>query len=556
MAEGVQIIAPVGSASSALQASRGTQNLRASRRIARFLTTSVVLFAITTVGFAFWITREHNRLAASASEQMIRGGMTALEETLKTVSMDFAIWPAAVQALEQEDVDWIWLNFGISAAVTETTDLMMIVPAGGAPAYGWTPGMDAEPSTELMPGTIVSSMLKLLDDVPIADRRAVSSLARTQDETWLLTVARIVSDEPEKDPTDDTLIPRLIFGFHLTPDQMPELGEQYLIEDLSLSDTPPEGAVAIELLDSNGQLVSYAAWTAPRPGDQILRQISVPLTLALAILTLVALISSNLLSRSARRLETAMLSAQAASRAKSEFIANISHELRTPMNGVIGLAGLLNRSDLDTKQSKMVEMLLSSADTQMRLIDDLLDVSSIENGSFSLNVAPFSPSTVVETTCAMFEIEASNKGLELRVTRSDNDRIQVLGDRERFAQICSNLISNAIKFTDKGYVEVDLKVRTRLGEATVVLSVTDTGRGIAPEEQALIFERFAQSATRELGKAAGNGLGLAITRTIVDLMGGEIEVDSSLGNGSTFRVQLSFQEARAETARETALEQG
>ena len=544
MAETLQQEAQLLGVAKTRGAPQGTQNLRASRRIAIFLTISVVIFAITTTGFAFWVTREHNRLAATASEQMVRSGLGGLAETVATVSMDFSIWPDAVRALAVDDRDWVWDNIGISAAITETMDIMMIVPADGNLPYAWSPGMGREPSTTILPPETIESMMDWLKPIPVIERRPHNSLIRARDDIWMLTAARIVSEDPKEDPASDDDIPRLIFGFRLYEGRLKELGQQFLIEDLAISlEKPADAQASIPLLDSDGDLAGYAVWTPPRPGDQILRGIAVPMAFALAILTLVALVSSNLLSRSARRLETAMLAAQDASRAKSDFIANISHELRTPMNGVIGLGGLLRQTGLDDKQSRMVDMLLASAENQMRLIDDLLDVNSIENGRFNLSVAPFNPAQVVENICALFDIEATSKGLTLECRCTDPEKTSVLGDRERFRQICANLISNAIKFTDEGKVTVDLRVRPRLGEAQITLTVSDTGRGISRGDLKHIFERFAQGASRERGKASGNGLGLAITKTIVDLMGGTIEVESNLGAGSVFRVEIALEEA-------------
>ena len=182
----------------------------------------------------------------------------------------------------------------------------------------------------------------------------------------------------------------------------------------------------------------------------------------------------------------------------------------------------------------------------MRLIGDLLDVNTIEHGRFNLNVASFEPAKVVEAAAAVFEIEANAKGLEFELTISDADSTAVLGDPERFRQVSANLIGNAIKFTDNGRVGVDLKVRPRLGEALITLTVSDTGRGISKPDLKHIFDRFAQGAHQERGKASGNGLGLSISKTIVDLMGGSIDVDSAPGEGSEFRIEIRLEKAGAE----------
>ena len=236
-----------------------------------------------------------------------------------------------------------------------------------------------------------------------------------------------------------------------------------------------------------------------------------------------------------------MMAAQQASRAKTDFIANISHELRTPMNGILGLASLLKQSRMDDKQQEMLGMLTSSAETQMHLIGDLLDISSIENGHLSLNLGAFSPSQVVLSVCALFEIEAAKKGLSLRVEIEDGSDQQVIGDKERYRQVCTNIVSNAVKFTTKGDVSVSLRQRARLGEAVFTLEVLDTGAGIHPDDQAQIFDRFAQGRSKQTGKAAGTGLGLSITRTIVEIMGGTVSVSSELDNGSCFVVEIPFE---------------
>ena len=518
----------------------GTSSFRISNRIARFLTISVIVFALTTIGFTLWITREHNRLAGSASEQMVRGGFSAMEAKLRTVTMDYAIWPEAVNAINGGDIPWVWENIGVSAAVTETTDLMLIQPTNADP-YGWVPGMEEDPKGGLLPEDLRQQMNAMLDQIEKSEREAVSTFVKWGDAYWMLSAARIVSDNPEEDPGTDAEIPRYIFGFELDEELVQGIGEEFLINDLALNGPASEDGAAIDLSDHTQSTVASARWTPPRPGDEILRQIAVPLAVGLGMLTLVAFVSASLLSRSARRLESTMMAAQAASRAKTDFIANISHELRTPMNGIMGLTSLLDQTQLDDKQRKMVGMLSSSAQTQMTLIGDLLDISSIENGHLGLNMGTFEPADVVRSVSSLFEIEATNKGLSLNVDLSGAEQVYVLGDKERYRQICSNIISNAVKFTSAGEVNVELTSRERLGEASVALKVTDTGPGIHSADREQIFERFAQGRSKETGKASGTGLGLSITRTIVELMGGKVTVDSTVGEGSVFRVEIPFE---------------
>ncbi len=519
---------------------RRTVNLRTSTRIARFLTIAVVVFVLSAIGFSLWMTREHDRLALRGSEQMVRGGLASLEDTLRTVTMDFAIWPDAVAAVSANDRTWIWENIGISAAVTETTDLMMVqMPDGSAP-FGWAPGMDAEPSTTLIPAPAVDKLRALLDKLPIEERSPVTVIFDAGETIWLLSSARIVSADPAEDPASDAQIGRLIFGFRMDDELLREIGSQYLIDDLHLEISPVNPPISIPLIDGTGEAVAYAVWTPPRPGAEILRGIALPFALVLLLLTTIALISSRLLSRSAERLEIALTAAENASHAKTDFIANISHELRTPMNGVFGLGRLLQQTQLNERQKGMVDMLMNSAETQMNLIDDLLDVSSIEHGRFSLTIAPFSPAATVKSVCDVSRIAATTKGLELALEIDDPDGTEVLGDRGRFRQVCANLVGNAVKFTQQGGVTVRLRIRERLGQAFVALEVTDTGPGIPEHEREKIFDRFSRGLRAVGAKTEGSGLGLSIARTIVDLMGGRVTLESSETEGATFRVEIDL----------------
>ena len=232
--------------------------------------------------------------------------------------------------------------------------------------------------------------------------------------------------------------------------------------------------------------------------------------------------------------------AEAANRAKTEFLANMSHEIRTPMNAIVGITNILSkREDLPEDVYSLLHTLQNSSFSMMELINDLLDIAKIENQKIELEAIPFKWGNIIDQAVSICRVKFEEKNLALTI---DNQLIHdsYIGDPHRLKQILINLLSNAIKFTEQGHITIKIEAMDHEGTQykNIKLSVSDTGIGIAANKFKTIFQKFTQadsSTTREFG---GTGLGLAISKNLVDLMGGTMDVESQIGQGSTFFVSL------------------
>ncbi len=327
--------------------------------------------------------------------------------------------------------------------------------------------------------------------------------------------------------------------------------EQAMGRTLDVSEsTPQEEAARVERLMA-GEKFSYDARALTRSGTPINIQVAVAPLLddgnqCIGSIAVARDVTQH--KRSEEALRLAREAAEAANHAKSSFLARMSHEIRTPMNGVLGMTELLLETGLTSTQRKYAETVQRSGKNLLGIINDLLDFSKIEAGKLELENVDMDLRRTIEDIVELLAERAHAKGLELACSIPPNLLTHVRGDPLRLGQVLTNLVGNAIKFTEQGSVVIRVAaVQDTSANVTMRFDVTDTGVGISPDAQTRIFDEFAQADGSTTRKHGGSGLGLAISKQLVEMMGGTIHVESTLGVGSTFWFTASLEKQAAQS---------
>ena len=522
----------------------GAGELRLSRRLAALHLGGILLLVLVVFGSVAWIAREFDKLAVELSQSQVRSAITSFRARLNGTVRDYSAWDAAYEAVLAGDRDWLYRNVGTAVSEVGNLDLIVFVVPGSRP-FGWRAGSPAAGEADLLPTALLNAVVGLLD-ADTAGGPSHTLIARYDGAPWAFSVAQV--GPAGVAPAD---LPLQVHGRKLSETRLARIAGNALVDGLALAEAPRDGQAAIPLTDYNGTIIRYVVWDAPRPGIGILRQVAPPLGLTLLFVIVVSTACSRYLVRSARRLERALQAARTADQSKTEFLSNVSHELRTPMNGILGVAQLLDTTELDDEQRELVKVLFASANTQMSLISDLLDLGRLDCGNRQLVEEPFEPARVLQGLSEMMRVAAAEKAIRLDADWEALAGLTVRGDERAFSQIVTNLLGNAVKFTDEGGVELSAGADRDGDRVGVSVRVGDTGRGIPAEALPHVFERFYQVGTTSR-RTEGTGLGLAISQNLARMMGGRIEAASVPGIGSTFTLSVAFEVVSGAEARDAA----
>ena len=497
-------------------------------------------------------------LSARHDEQLVANGLVLKESGLRACTSPNTVWDDAVANLDNR-FDPAWANTNIGQYLTTTCDvtLVYVVDPAGRVLGAWS---DGEPAEKALPLAIQGAVDELVARVRAreagrgklsADPLQHDMIARAIDETTAVHTepAPVVVSASLVQPDFGTALPQgnrspiVITVQPLNAAYLEWLGSHFLLRDLHVERIPlspvQPGEASAVMRDHTGQPVARVDWQYRRPARDLAAVVAPSVGLLLLVLLGAPALTIWRDRRQTRQLNAAMAAANAASESKSRFIANMSHEIRTPMNGVMGVLHLLRRKPLDGDSRQLIEDALASGALLQGLLNDVLDLSRIESGSFELDRAPLDPQELLREVVGLFLGQAGTKGVELRPSFSGEPEL-LMADGLRLRQVCLNLIGNAVKFTAQGQIDVrcSLSDTTAPGERLLRIEVEDTGIGIPASSQEHMFRRFSQadgSIRREFG---GSGLGLSICAALVELMEGTIGFSSEEGVGSTFWVEI------------------
>jgi len=527
---------------------------------------TALLIAASCVVIVYGAQRQ-NALAHETDETIADAIVRSYLRQAERTALDYAWWDelAAYFVIERNS-DWIDINIGADAVVTTGSEAIFVIDAHGK--IGHLAVLSEEPAT--FPRDL-PFVLPLVEAAGAAATNPPVPLSAVIDLGGDLRIVALATITAQRSDTASRMASRPLhfIGFvrHVADDALSEWGNSLSLFDLKFEPQVPPSRASLAVKGASGEVVGHLTWEPRNPGSDFMTQLLPGAALfflmaAIAFTVIARRITSvgerlqererKLAERNAQlqeslaELEIATRRAQNADRAKSAFLATMSHEIRTPMNGILGMAQLLDRSSLDKTQKEQVEIILEAGASLLNLLNDLLDLSRIESGQIEIEDTEVDLAGIVRKCHATWLPRFRDKQLAFAVRESLDVSGELSGDPARIRQVLNNLVNNALKFTKEGGVEIHAATRIRSPDTVQLrVEVRDSGIGIAAEVQHRVFERFSQADSTISRRYGGSGLGLAISKELVELMGGQIGVETKVGIGSTFWFELPLRTAYA-----------
>ncbi len=497
------------------------------------MTSCALIIVIFTLGLvAIRLAIDFDNQARNDAVQRVERGLSAMTDRLKSNSVDYANWTDHYIALHNNDLAWLDENIGLAVHESGVAQLVIL---GGDPlrrVLGWLSDDLGPLRAEEFAQTLAFVEAHTdesgisLDDLPYAAFRWIG------EELWLLTVDRVLPHTALE--TADGPASFMVFGVTVTDQISRYLADTILLSDVRLQSSPGDLRASYMLPVIDGR-PAWLVWTLPNPGTNAIASVMLPVALTIALLLIVVGAGVYALRRTAADLERALVRAEAASKAKSEFLANMSHEIRTPLNGVLGMAELMSDTRLESSQREMLETIRKSGVSLLSLINDILDLARVESGKMTLESRPFKLDEILERLESLHGAMAHARGLQLVVRRTGGPTGFRTGDETRVMQILHNVVGNAIKFTEKGTITVEADATD---PEQIVFRVQDTGIGMTEDEVTRYFLPFEQADASTTRRFGGTGLGMSITRRLIEAMEGSISVNSVPGQGTEVVIRL------------------
>ncbi len=548
---------------------------RSRSELRRILTLGLLVITIVLaagLGSMVFAARAVDHAVATEERELVQRTLQRGREQLIVDLTSATVWDEAyVKTTRSFDPAWAHENYGIYYSTYMHHDRTLVFDPGDRVIYAADAGAIA-PKTAL--ASFVADLTPLVETLRVAEAARLapglapphgltsvttgSAFVRSGGEIWAVALSNVLpetGDVPETGRPSAVVLSarRLDDGFFV------ELQDALGVKDVRLvASGVAASGLSVPINDRQGRPLGRLSWTPKQPGAGILKDALGPILLVLAAFAVAAgalarrvLAVLQSLAENDARLEATLNDlteardrAEAANVAKSQFLANISHEIRTPLNGVLGMAQVMERGELVPAQRKHLSIIRESGATLLTLLNDVLDLAKIEAGKLEIERSDTDLTQIVSGACATFQSMAQEKGLKLGFAIEPTAAGVWRVDAMRINQVLTNLIANAVKFTARGQVSVRVWTSTRGLE----FSVLDTGVGIPADRVTDLFGKFQQldaSTTRQFG---GTGLGLAICYEMVALMGGEIIVESEIGQGSSFSFFLPAEAGRARVA--------